>query len=110
MRETCAMKSSNHPGRYASGGKNKACIAQAIDRLGSPTWTRTRDTRINSPLLYQLSYRGIGERASIAGGLRRRNPRRAWAVRAATTVAFVAVFRPKCNAEGRLVASAHKLL
>ncbi len=26
--------------------------------IGSPTWTRTRDTWINSPLLYQLSYRG----------------------------------------------------
>jgi hypothetical protein len=27
--------------------------------LGSPTWTRTRDLRINSPSLYQLSYQGI---------------------------------------------------
>lgn len=27
--------------------------------LGSPTLTRTRDKRINSPLLYRLSYRGI---------------------------------------------------
>ncbi len=26
---------------------------------GSPTWTRTRDLRINSPSLYRLSYRGI---------------------------------------------------
>ena len=25
---------------------------------GSPTWTRTRDLRINSPSLYQLSYQG----------------------------------------------------
>ena len=24
--------------------------------LGSPTWARTRDLRINSPALYQLSY------------------------------------------------------
>ena len=32
---------------------------------GSPTWARTRDTRINSPLLYQLSYRGICERAQL---------------------------------------------
>lgn len=32
-----------------------------LDLLGSPTWARTRDTRINSPLLYQLSYRGITE-------------------------------------------------
>ena len=26
---------------------------------GSSTWARTRDLRINSPSLYQLSYRGI---------------------------------------------------
>ena len=25
--------------------------------IGWPTWARTRDKRINSPLLYQLSYR-----------------------------------------------------
>ena len=29
---------------------------------GSPTWARTRDLRINSPALYQLSYRGTEER------------------------------------------------
>ena len=28
-------------------------------KTGSPTWTRTRDLRINSPSLYQLSYQGI---------------------------------------------------
>jgi hypothetical protein len=28
---------------------------------GSPTWTRTRDLRINSPSLYRLSYQGIEE-------------------------------------------------
>ena len=27
--------------------------------FGSPTWTRTRDLRINSPSLYRLSYQGI---------------------------------------------------
>jgi hypothetical protein len=27
--------------------------------IGSPTWARTRDLRINSPSLYRLSYRGI---------------------------------------------------
>ena len=32
--------------------KSTACF-------GSPTWARTRDLRINSPSLYQLSYRGI---------------------------------------------------
>ena len=29
-----------------------------VEEVGSPTWTRTRDKRINSPLLYQLSYQG----------------------------------------------------
>ena len=28
-------------------------------RSGSPTWTRTRDLRINSPSLYRLSYQGM---------------------------------------------------
>ena len=27
--------------------------------FGSPTWTRTRDLRINSPSLYRLSYQGM---------------------------------------------------
>ena len=27
--------------------------------IGSLTWARTRDKRINSPSLYQLSYQGI---------------------------------------------------
>ena len=27
---------------------------------GSPSWTRTNDLGINSPALYQLSYRGTG--------------------------------------------------
>ena len=30
------------------------------ERVGSPTWTRTRDHSINSRMLYQLSYRGMG--------------------------------------------------
>ena len=34
-------------------------------KLGSPTWTRTRDLRINSPSLYQLSYQGIDEGAIL---------------------------------------------
>ena len=29
-----------------------------FQNLGSPTWARTRDLRINSPSLYRLSYRG----------------------------------------------------
>ena len=31
---------------------------EVLSCLGSPTWARTRDLRINSPALYQLSYRG----------------------------------------------------
>ena len=31
----------------------------SFEGVGSPTWTRTRDLRINSPSLYQLSYQGI---------------------------------------------------
>ena len=38
-----------------SAGANRLTLAF----LGSPTWARTRDLRINSPALYQLSYRGI---------------------------------------------------
>ena len=37
--------------------------------FGSSTWARTRDLRINSPALYQLSYRGLQPQiiASIFG-------------------------------------------
>ena len=31
----------------------------SLGNFGSPTWTRTRDLRINSPSLYRLSYQGI---------------------------------------------------
>ena len=43
----------------------KAHIAVGLFLSGSPTWARTRDTRINSPLLYRLSYRGIDEGRTI---------------------------------------------
>ena len=33
--------------------------------LGSPTWARTRDLRINSPALYRLSYRGTALDSSV---------------------------------------------
>ena len=36
-----------------------AQVLDFIDVFGSSTWARTRDLRINSPALYQLSYRGI---------------------------------------------------
>ena len=35
--------------------------------FGSPTWTRTRDLRINSPSLYQLSYQGTAEKKIMTG-------------------------------------------
>ena len=38
--------------------KKRLARCQPSDESGSPTWTRTRDLRINSPSLYQLSYRG----------------------------------------------------
>ena len=37
----------------------------ALSKSGSPTRTRTWDLRINSPTLYQLSYRGILEARMI---------------------------------------------
>jgi hypothetical protein len=45
----------------------KGCIAATLrislrirlEFFGSPTWTRTRDLRINSPSLYRLSYQGM---------------------------------------------------
>ena len=49
--------------------KNERIIAKAKRPMnmvhrpeisGSPTWTRTRDLRINSPSLYRLSYQGTG--------------------------------------------------
>ncbi|CAM2193857.1 protein of unknown function [Paraburkholderia kururiensis] len=41
--------------------------------LGSPTWARTRDLRINSPALYRLSYRGTtkAEKRDSMGYFRR---------------------------------------
>ncbi len=34
-------------------------MRERLFKYGSPTWARTRDTRINSPMLYQLSYWGM---------------------------------------------------
>ena len=59
------------------GEQNKtARIAAGRLNTGSSTWARTRDLRINSPALYQLSYRGIDllrEARIIAGPLFARN-------------------------------------
>ena len=35
----------------------RQCVRTA--KVGSPGWARTSDIRINSPTLYQLSYRGV---------------------------------------------------
>ena len=49
-------------------------LMQALILYGSPDWTRTSDPRINSPLLYQLSYRGIVARiVQLASCLVNRN-------------------------------------
>lgn len=37
-----------------------------LELSGSDTWARTRDPRINSPLLYQLSYVGITQKGHKA--------------------------------------------
>jgi hypothetical protein len=49
------------------GSRNtKAFRGRLLDGLsvGSPTWTRTRDLRINSPSLYRLSYQGTASNYS----------------------------------------------
>jgi hypothetical protein len=46
------------------GLQNDRLMAVHSEPSGSPTWARTRDLRINSPSLYQLSYRGIGPEAA----------------------------------------------
>src|SRR5450755_781187 len=45
--------------------KETAHIAAGRMDLGSPTWARTRDLRINSPSLYQLSYQGTALNYSV---------------------------------------------
>ena len=40
--------------------KREQCMMHApFEIIGSPSWVRTSDLRINSPSLYRLSYRGI---------------------------------------------------
>jgi hypothetical protein len=45
--------------------KKRPASLQVFAKFGSPTWTRTRDLRINSPSLYQLSYQGIDKAAIL---------------------------------------------
>src|SRR3954463_11862095 len=47
-------------------GKRQAVpLIQAVGFVGSPTRARTWDLRINSPSLYQLSYRGSERKVAI---------------------------------------------
>ena len=46
-------------GRYSNQLNYHSTDLYCIKNNGSSTWARTRDLRINSPALYQLSYRGI---------------------------------------------------
>jgi hypothetical protein len=43
-------------------------VPRFVPESGSPTWARTRDLRINSPSLYQLSYRGTSPPFYVFGG------------------------------------------
>jgi hypothetical protein len=45
-------------GGYGSANEKSPASLLGFLNSGSPTWTRTRDLRINSPSLYQLSYQG----------------------------------------------------
>ena len=45
-------------GRYSNQLNYHSTRSLAHQNYGSSTWARTRDLRINSPALYQLSYRG----------------------------------------------------
>jgi len=48
-----------HKPRNAAPKKKARCSKNSgLSNGGSSTWARTRDLRINSPALYQLSYRG----------------------------------------------------
>lgn len=53
------------PADFQNSDPRKSKKPPAMDGLnacfvsGSPTWTRTRDLRINSPSLYRLSYQGM---------------------------------------------------
>ena len=52
--------------------KAPAINAEASFRnSGSPSWARTNDPRINSPLLYRLSYRGM-QKTNYTGEIRPR--------------------------------------
>src|SRR6186997_2137393 len=51
--------------RATKAGERPRRIVQVVEWHGSPTRARTWDLRINSPSLYQLSYRGSEEPAIL---------------------------------------------
>lgn len=67
MRVTVVLTLVGHPGvtealLFASGDMHRARLFKSRSNkqeLGSGSRTRTYDPRINSPLLYQLSYAGV---------------------------------------------------
>ena len=76
--------------------------AQLHESFGSPTWARTRDLRINSPSLYQLSYRGTSLPLYFFGGFpvnRVTAPRLVQV--AATAPAEAAIGRAKSRAQAQ---------
>src|SRR5690606_37471274 len=48
------------------GGLNKDCVGIVLNWVGSPSWARTSDLRINSPSLYRLSYRGTSKKKNYS--------------------------------------------
>ncbi|SIT40109.1 hypothetical protein BN2475_250001 [Paraburkholderia ribeironis] len=84
--------------------KKPVLVNGLFEILGSSTWARTRDLRINSPALYRLSYRGTEQQNS-----RERNSRSSWG--ACQYPAFIIpISLESCRASGRLRHSAREQL
>ena len=58
MKINIVLKKKANQRKEAQNAKSPTCEGWAFLYSGSPTWTRTRDLRINSPSLYRLSYQG----------------------------------------------------
>src|SRR3954447_7577076 len=52
-------------GGYTTETRQAVPLIQAVGFIGSPTRARTWDLRINSPSLYQLSYRGFAAETGL---------------------------------------------
>src|SRR5262249_51407112 len=73
---TCSADSAAFGG---FGGQIGRSPHRVFEWNGSPSWVRTSDPRINSPLLCQLSYRGTGP-AKVGGSIRALWPCQGYAV------------------------------